>query len=211
MEELASPFHTYWVLLSGCVLVALLIVLRIGLEQSKMDTWVLVNHFAAYHLATQLVYWGTAAYLGEFYRLCLKNVWRWIDLAAGCYAIGTAYVISVDVTEVRAIMGPLADYVPAEQDALVATLGAWATGLLWLSLLGYLAQWCWCGMAIFVGSAVQLVSTLFWPFMAAAMGIVAMSQILYTLEDCADARYSLEHTDPLRTASLRVSIVRLTR
>ncbi len=66
-------------------------------------------------------------------------------------------------------------------------------------------------MAIFVGSAVQLVSTLFWPFTAAAMGIVAMSQILYTLEDCADARYSLEHTDPLRTASLRVSIVRLAR
>jgi hypothetical protein len=83
MQEVTSPWNTFLVLLSGCVLVGLLLVLRHSLETSDdEDAWILVNYFASYLLVTQLVVWGTAFMLGEFYRLCFSNPWRWIDLAA---------------------------------------------------------------------------------------------------------------------------------
>jgi hypothetical protein len=176
-------------LLSGCVLVGLLLVLRHSLETSDdEDAWILVNYFASYLLVTQLVYWVTAFVLGEFYRLCFSDPWRWIDLASGTLAIayGIAYSVSDDIKALHATLGVFAEFVPAEQDALVATLGAMATAAIWVSILGYLVQW-WCGMAVFVGSSVQLIKTLVWPLALAAMGIVAMSQVLYTLEDCGTA------------------------
>lgn len=189
LEELASPSNTALVLLQGGTLISLLIVLRIALESTGIDfdSWVLVNYFCAYHLATQLLYWGTACYLGEFYRMVLANGWRWIDLMAICCSIGTATVVQTDITSLREsnVADFMKNFVPADDDTLIATLGAWATGLLWLSLVGYLVQW-WCAMAVFVGSAIQVVRTLFWPIALAAMGIVAMSQILNTLENCVE-------------------------
>lgn len=189
LEELATPPNTALVLLQGASLVSLLVVLRIALEGEGIDfdSWILVNYFCAYHLAVQLLYWGTAAYLGEFYRLVLSNGWRWIDLAAVCCSIGVASAVQTDISELRSSLNTnfidLSSFVPADHDDLVATLGGWATGLLWASLVGYLSQW-WCGMAVFVGSSFHILRVLFWPFAAAAMGIVGMSQILFTLEDC---------------------------
>jgi hypothetical protein len=55
----------------------------------------------------------------------------------------------------------------------------------WLSLLGYFVEWS-CSLAVFIGSAVQLLSALVWPLCVAAMGFFAVSQVLYTLEDCID-------------------------
>jgi hypothetical protein len=40
-------------------------------------------------------------------------------------------------------------------------------------------------MAVFVGSATQLLSILVWPLCIAAMGVIGASQILFTLEDCS--------------------------
>ena len=191
LEELASPTNTALVLLQGCSLVTLLIFLRIALEGEGIEfhSWVPVNYLCAHNLVSQLIFWVTASYLGEFYSLVFSNGWRWIDLLAVCCSIAVAFVLQTDITTLRASLNTgLADfskYIPAEDHRLVATLGAWATGLLWASFIGYLAQW-WCGMAVFVGSTCQIIRTLFWPFTLAALGVVAMSQVLVTLEDCVD-------------------------
>jgi hypothetical protein len=42
----------------------------------------------------------------------------------------------------------------------------------------------WCGVAVFVGSATQLLYVLIWPLCVGAMGVIATSQVLYTLDDC---------------------------
>jgi hypothetical protein len=135
------------------------------------------------------MFWGTAAYLGEFYHLVLSNGWRWIDFLAVCCSIGVASVVRTDITSLRASLDTglidFSTFLPSDEHQIVATLGAWATGLLWASLIGYFAQW-WCGMAVFVGSTFHIIRTLFWPFIIAAMGVVAMSQVLLTLEDCVD-------------------------
>ena len=191
LEQLACPTNTALVMLQGCSLVTLLIFLRIALEGDGIEfrSWIPINYLCAYNLITQLMFWGTASYLGEFYSLVFSNGWRWIDLLAVCCSIAVAFVLQTDITTLRASLNTeLADfskYIPAEDHQVVSTLGAWATGLLWASLIGYLAQW-WCGMAVFVGSTYQIIRTLFWPFTVAAIGVVAMSQILVTLEDCVD-------------------------
>jgi hypothetical protein len=139
-------------------------------------------------MVTQIIYWGNAWYYGEFYRMVLTNGWRWIDLWAICCSIGVAAVVQTDITMLRdsglATVTNFSNFIPADEDAVVATLGGWATGLLWASLVGYLVQW-WCGMAVFVGSAAQIIQIMFWPLFLGAMGIVGMSQIIKTVENCA--------------------------
>ncbi len=189
LEELANPINTALVLLQGAALVSLLIVLRIALEGSGIDfdSWILVKYFSAYHLSTQILYWGIAWYLGEFYRMVLANGWRWIDFCGVCCSIGVATAVQADITSLRESLdttwGNFNNFIPADEDALISTLGGWATGLLYASLVGFLAQW-WCGMAVFAGSAVQIIRVMFWPTFIGAMGIVGMSQVLKTLEDC---------------------------
>ena len=184
LEEVASIGNTFLLLLLGCVLVLLLLVIRYSLETGGADTWVLVYYFASYLLVTQIVHGATTLALGEFYRLSLSNIWRWIDLATGTMAIGTAYLVSVDTKALDEVLeSSLGSFLPAEKNELIAIMGAWATGFCWISIVGFLVQW-WYGMAVFIGSAVHLFQTLFWPLGLAGMGIVAMSQILYTLEDC---------------------------
>jgi hypothetical protein len=129
------------------------------------------------------MYWMVAMLAGEFYRLCASNPWRWIDVASGYLALATANVIAADATTLESLVGTLGNFVPANEDPLVSSLGSAATICVWISLVGYIVQW-WCGMAIFFGSAVQLLHTMFWPLIVAPMGIVGMAQVLYTIGDC---------------------------
>jgi ankyrin repeat protein len=192
LEQVASPWNTFWILLNGGVWIALLVLLRLllenGREELELELVLAVYVLSSYQLAAQVVSWMTAISLGETYRLCLTNPWRWIQLFSLSLSIATAYFVSNDVEALRSAMlgTTLANFVPDEDDALVASLGASATAALWLSLVGFLVQW-WCGMAVFCGASLQLFTTLVWPLVLAAMGIVSMSQVLYTTlqdDDC---------------------------
>jgi ankyrin repeat protein len=171
-EEIASPFNTFRILGSGFVLVILLALLR-RLLHANSDLSDLIYYLAAYHLTIQVVFCGIALYMGEFFRLCFTNLWRWMDLAAGILAIWCAHEVGARSNDGSTSEGRLSN------------LGAAATAACWLSLLGYMVDW-WCGVAVFVGSATQLLSVLIWPLCLAAMGIVATSQVLYTLDDCVE-------------------------
>lgn len=184
MDEVATPWVTFWVLFNGLVLVSLLVVLRLLLDRLD-DTLITVLYvLASLVMVNQVVYWTIAMLLGEFYRLCVSNPLRWIDLASGYLPIATAYLISADGATLQDELGVLS-FSPAEVDPLVSTLGASATVCIWISLVGHMVQW-YCGMAVFFGSAVQVLYTMFWPLIMAAMGIVGMSQVFYTLGECGD-------------------------
>lgn len=187
LNKLASPLVTFWVLLNGAVWVTLLVMLRLLLESVNDTLLNTVYAFASFVLASQVVYWLAAMLTGEFYRLCASNPLRWIDVASGYLALASANVIAADVATLEPLVGTLGNFVPANEDPLVSTLGSAATICIWISLVGYFAQW-WCGMAIFFGSAVQLLYTMFWPLIVAIMGTVGMSQVLYTNGDCGQDR-----------------------
>ena len=75
-----------------------------------------------------------------------------------------------------------------------------ATGLLWLSLLGFCATWSF-GMALLLGSLSKIANQIVWPVFAGAMVLVAFAQMFQTLlwSDC-------EHAVPSTTVcSLRDS------
>jgi ankyrin repeat protein len=183
MNEIASPWITFWILFNGAVWVALLVLLRLLLESVNDTLLNAVYVFASFALANQVLYWMVAMLAGEFYRLCASNPFRWIDVASGYLALATANVIADDAATLESLVVTLGNFVPANEDPLVSSLGSAATICIWISLVGYIVQW-WCGMAIFFGSAVQLLHTMFWPLIVAPMGIVGMSQALYTIGDC---------------------------
>jgi ankyrin repeat protein len=183
MNEVASPWITFWILLNGAIWVTLLVLLRLLLESVNDTLLNAVNVFASFALANQVLYWVVAMLAGEFYCLIASNPWRWIDVASGYLALATANVIAADAATLESLVVTLGNFVPANEDPLVSSLGSAATICIWISLVGYIVQW-WCGMAIFFGSAVQLLHTVFWPLIVAPMGIVGMSQALYTIGDC---------------------------
>ena len=175
VEEMASPFTTFRILGSGIVLSLLLVALRRMLHLDPDYTF-LIYYLATYHFVMQMIHWGIAIYMGEFYRLCLTNVWRWIDFATVVLSTWCAIYVSRNVIDINDGAG-----------TILVPLGAAATMACWLSLLGYFVEWS-CSLAVFIGSAVQLLSALVWPLCVAAMGFFAASQVLYTLEDCIDGR-----------------------
>jgi len=174
LEEIVSPFNTFRIISSGFVLVVLLALLRRLLHVND-DLAVLIYYLATYHLTVQVIYWATTLYMGECFRLCVTNPWRWIDVITCLLGMWCAHAVSSS-----AGMGSSGGI----DDPLVSTLGASATAACWLSLLGYMVDW-WCGVAVFVGSALQLLYILVWPLCVGAMGIIATSQVIFTLEDCS--------------------------
>jgi hypothetical protein len=166
IDEMTSPFSTFRILASGFVLVVLLAMLRRLLHVND-SLAILVYYLASYHLIVQVMNWFSTIALGEFFRLCLSNPWRWVDVATG--------ILTILVANLSTSRG--------ENDELLSNLGAVATASCWLSILGYLVDW-WIGAAIYIGSATRLFYLLVWPLCVAVMGIVAASQVLYTLEDC---------------------------
>jgi hypothetical protein len=173
VEEIASPFTTFRIMGSGIILALLLVALRRMLHLDPDYTF-LIYYLATYHLVMQMIHWGIAIYMGEFYRSCLTNVWRWIDLATVVLSTWCAIYVSRNIIDINDGAG-----------TILMPLGASATMACWLSLLGYFVEWS-CSLAVFIGSAVQLLSALVWPLCVAAMGFFAVSQVLYTLEDCID-------------------------
>ncbi|KAL3917931.1 MAG: hypothetical protein SGILL_004481, partial [Bacillariaceae sp.] len=123
LEEIASPFNTFRILGSGFVLVVLLVLLRRLLHVDD-DLRDLIYYLGAYQLTIQAIYWGTNLYMGECFRLCFTNVWRWIDLAAGALSIWCAHEV-----------GERSNGGSGSEDFL-SNLGAAATAACWLSLLG---------------------------------------------------------------------------
>mmetsp|Transcript_21949 Transcript_21949/g.44552 ORF Transcript_21949/g.44552 Transcript_21949/m.44552 type:complete len:795 (-) Transcript_21949:205-2589(-) len=178
VEEIASPFTTFRILGSGIVLTLLLVSLRKMLHADPEYTF-LIYYLATYHLIIQTIQWGIALYMGECFRLCVSNIWRWFDLATVILSIWCAVYVSRDNTI------DSNDDAAASIGIVLSRLGASATIACWLSLLGYFAEWS-CGLAVFLGSATQLFSVLIWPLLVAAMGFFATSQVLYTLEDCSN-------------------------
>ena len=175
VEEIASPFTTFRIIGSGCVLILLLIALRRMLHVNP-DYSFLIYYLATYHFIIQLIHWGTSIYMGDFFRLCIANLWRWCDLATVILSIWCAIYVSRGNNVID-------DGYDGDGSTLFSPLGASATIACWLSLLGYGIEWC-CGLAVFVGSATQLLSILVWPLCVAVMGFFATSQVLFTLEDC---------------------------
>mmetsp|Transcript_8856 Transcript_8856/g.26265 ORF Transcript_8856/g.26265 Transcript_8856/m.26265 type:complete len:1382 (+) Transcript_8856:681-4826(+) len=173
VEEIASPFTTFRIMGSGIVLILLLVALRRMLHQDPEYTY-LIYYLAIYHLLMQLIQWGIAIYMGECFRLCVLNIWRWFDLAAAILSIWCATYVSREIIDVDDGIG-----------LFLSKLGACATMACWLSLLGYFAEWS-CGLAVFIGSACQLLTVLVWPLLISVMGFFATSQVLHTLEDCTD-------------------------
>jgi ankyrin repeat protein len=172
LEEIASPFNTFRIFGSGFVLVVLLALLR-RLLHVKNDLGVLVYYLATYHLTIQAIHWCNTLYMGECVRLCVSNPWRWVDLTTGILAILCARAVGSG------------NGGSADADEYSSNLGAAATAACWLSLLGCMVDWCH-GVAVFVGSAAQVLSVLLWPLCVAVMAIVATSQIIYTLHDCTN-------------------------
>jgi hypothetical protein len=174
VEEIASPFTTFRIIGSGCVLILLLVALRRMLHVNT-DYSFLIYYLATYHFIIQLIHWGTSIYMGECFRLCIANLWRWFDLATVILSIWCAIYVSLE--------NNIIDDGDGDGSTLLSPLGASATIACWLSLLGYGIEWC-CGLAVFVGSATQLLSILVWPLCVAVMVFFATSQVLFTLEDC---------------------------
>ena len=173
VEEIATPFTTFRILGSGIVLVLLLSALRHMLHHDPNYT-LLIYYLATYHFVMQIIHWGIALHMGQFIRICVLNIWRWIDLATVILSICCAAYVTRNIIDISDGAG-----------TILLPLGASATISCWLSLLGFFVEWS-CGLAVFVGSAFHLLSVLVWPLCIAAMGFFAASQVLFTLEDCTE-------------------------
>jgi len=148
VEDMASPLKCALVLLDGLVLVALITVFRIQMEQYvvaqdngvQLSTWYTfaVYATATMHIVLDITYGLVSTSLGAFRHLCLFNPWRWIDFAAMLVSIGTSALLYSNTS-----------------DAKLYALGTASTGLLWLTLLGYLATWSY-GISVFVGGLTKV-------------------------------------------------------
>eukprot|EP00980_Cylindrotheca_fusiformis_P030462 scaffold24860_cov122-Cylindrotheca_fusiformis.AAC.3 len=183
MDGISSPLVTFWILATGAFWISLLVFLRLLLDTVNDSYLNTVYTLSSLLLVNQVLYWLSAMLTGEFYRLCASNPWRWIDIASGYLSLATANVIASDAATLEPLVATLGSFVPAQEDLLVSRLGVAATVCIWISLVGFIVQW-WCGMAVFFGSAAQLLRTMFWPLIVAAMGIVGMSQVLFTIGEC---------------------------
>ncbi|CAJ1951704.1 unnamed protein product [Cylindrotheca closterium] len=183
VDELTSPFITFWILFNGAVMISLLVLLRMLLDAPTSTLLTAIYVVSSLLLVNQVIYWLEAILVGEFYRLCASNPWRWIDVFSGYLTLATAYLIAADMSALESVVGTTTGFVPTVADPLISTIGSIATGFIWISLVGYFVEW-WCGMAVFFGSAMELLRSLVWPLALAAAGIVGMSQVMYTLDDC---------------------------
>jgi ankyrin repeat protein len=144
IEELSSPLNCSFVILDGMLLVLLITVFRIQMKQfvdsidsgDVLQSWYTYTVYAAAatRIAFQALFWVLSVSLAEFQQAVLLNGWGWIDCSAMMITLFTSVVL----------------YGSRDIDQLL-TLGTVSTGLLWLTLIGYLARW-WYGMAILTGA-----------------------------------------------------------
>ena len=65
LEQVASPWNTFWIFLNGGFWIALLIVLRLLLENGQNELVLAVYLLASYQLVAQVVSWMMAISLGD--------------------------------------------------------------------------------------------------------------------------------------------------
>jgi hypothetical protein len=149
LEELASPLKCALILLYALLLALIIFFFRLEMEKfikssaGIISSW---NELVLYGLAVgltlyQIVFWSVCVSMSDFLNLCVFNIWRWVDVAA------------ILLTATTTIM---ANHFPSVSDEAVLTTGTVATGLLWLSTIGFFSSW-WYGAALFSAS-VQRVS-----------------------------------------------------
>lgn len=155
------------ILLNGLTLGVLLVLFRIQMDryseaqESPMYANV-IYCLSAYIFLFQLLLCYASIRASLFVPQCLFNFMFWVDLAGVSLAVAATTFMESDMSDTA------------------ATLGTAATGLLWMSVVGYLARW-WHGMAVFVGGAARLGRMLFWPVIASAALIVGFAQMFFTL------------------------------
>ena len=156
------------VLLHGVVLVTLLILFRlqVTLATYQTDVGLAVTILAADLLAFHVCYYRVSATMGVFVRQCLLNPWAWVDFGAALLTILSNFRLS-----------------QGQHASEHATI---ATGLLWLSLIGFFARW-WYGMAVFVGGMSRLFYTLLWPLLAVGALVMSFAQMFYTWHSMASS------------------------
>uniref|UniRef100_A0A7S2Y3R1 Ion transport domain-containing protein n=1 Tax=Entomoneis paludosa TaxID=265537 RepID=A0A7S2Y3R1_9STRA len=204
IEELSSPWRTACIILDGVLLVATLTFFRVQvknytetsgiwgeevdelrqLDQSvdqlgednqsdmSVDEVYSLPVYACIAARTMILCVRTilAANISQVYYLVLLNGWFWIDVCAMGLTFATSFLFNTI------------------SDESVLAMATGATGLLWLSLLGYWATWSF-GMALLLGSLSRIANQIIWPVLAGGMVVVAFAQMFYTLlwVDCADA------------------------
>jgi hypothetical protein len=198
-DDVTSPWKFLLVLLEGVLIITLITVFRLQMEQfvvamdnqEELSTW---YTFAVYATATvrlmlELGRWLVSANLGEFRHLVLFDLSSWVAVVSLFLVITTSVLV----------YGPTSD-------AELYSLGTATTGLLWLSLVGYLSNW-WYGASVFIGglskvsyprgraranllitiviysqlTSPQVACCLVWPCLIFGSLVVAFSQMFYTL------------------------------
>lgn len=178
-ENTIQPPQVALILLHGAVLGAFLTLFRVQLDQFSRAHESLTYSAGIYSLAFlmflyQLLYCCASGRVSPFIPESLLSLTFWIDVAGVSLAVAATIFMEINEFDV------------------VSTLGTVATGLLWMSVIGYIARW-WYGMAIFVGGAARLGRMLLWPLIAGAILVVGFAQMLLTLnltnrvDDCESA------------------------
>ena len=167
------------ILVNGAVLGAFLTLFRVQLDQFSRAHERLTYSAGIYSLAFlmylyQILYYRASGRVSQFIPEFFFSFTFWIDVTGVSLAVAATVLMEIDKLDV------------------VSTLGTVATGVLWMSVIGYIARW-WYGMAIFVGGAARMGRMLLWPVIAGAILVVGFAQMLLTLNltnrvhDCESA------------------------
>ena len=92
LDNLALPWNTFFVLLTGFALVALMLSLRFALNTPN-DLSIVIISCATFLLFIQLVYAAQASYFDELQYRFFCNPWRWIEILACGTAIAAAIAL----------------------------------------------------------------------------------------------------------------------
>ena len=155
------------ILLKGIVLGAFLTLFRVQMDRFSDARIMPMYSVGIYSLAVfiflyQLLYCHTSRNGSLSIPECLLSLMFWIDVAGVSFAVAATTFMNSDNVDI------------------VVTLGTAATGLLWMSVIGFIGR-SWYGMAVFVGVATNLGKTLLWPLISGTILVVAFAQMLLTL------------------------------
>lgn len=143
--EIASPEKCAFIILNGIVLALLLLMFRLQMDEYTSTGSAQVYYLPFVYLLGSLILLGQfinfciATSHSVFWSQCMLNIWPWIDIVS----------VSVAMAATSLIQGESADV------AGIASVGTAATGLLWASMIGYIARW-WYGMAVFMGRTLRV-------------------------------------------------------
>jgi ankyrin repeat protein len=155
IEELATPFKCALILLYAALLCTLIASFRIRVQnfidrpdsKTYTSTELTLYTSATALLVFQLIFWSLCTSMSEFLHFCVFNFWRWVDLSAIILACVGAMLM---------------DNASLADEVILATATA-ATGMLYLSVVGYLGNW-WYGASVFLAYVEKVCNecVLFW-------------------------------------------------